>query len=783
MERYYSKKAKTTQRIVEESNLDVSKELPAVPTLIPSQLPQSSIAIQAAELHSSKSPSFVVSGISLQADPGLRQRLSSFHPNIQDEIRRAYIEKGPCQPRGHSFPFKDICGNNRRFNPSWFDAYHWLEYSTAKDAAYCLHCYLFKQEGNVKQGGGDCFTGNGFSSWNKADRLLRHVGATNSSHNDCVRKCNALMKQSQSIAVAINKQDDQSKKDYRTRLEASTECIAWLIRNGCPLRGHDESMESNNRGLFLELLKFYSRGREHIQSVVLQNAPKNLQMTSPDIQKDIVHALAAETTKLIVKDIGDDVFSILVDEARVLRYVDKTGSVVERFLSISHVANTKALTLRNEIESMLLKHGLSFSKIRGQGYDGASNMKGEINGLKTLILSKTPSAYYIHYFAHQAVSVLTNLVGASCKRRDIVRETQAEKVADAISCGETETGRGLNQEISLKRPSDTRWGSHFATLVNLELMFSSLIEVLDVIQYDGDSVTKGEAIDMLQKLETFNFVLILKLMIGILSITNDLSIALQKKDQDIVNAMHLVNVAKQRLQHLRDCGWESLLDDVVAFCVKEGIKVVEMNDAYVPPGRSRRKGQQVTSLHHFRVEVFYTVVDMQLQELNNRFDEVNCELLCSMACLSPKNSFGAFNKEKLMCIAAFYPDEFSSIQMRLLGHQLDSYIFDLPSDERFHHLKGIDDLAKKMVETEKHNVYPLVYLLIKLTLILPVATASVERAFSAMSYIKNKLRNRMGDQWLNDTLVVYIERDMTDRLNTECVIQHFQNMKSRRGSL
>ncbi|CAN1127123.1 hypothetical protein LINPERHAP2_LOCUS3832 [Linum perenne] len=82
-----------------------------------------------------------------------------------------------------------------------------------------------------------------------------------------------------------------------------------------------------------------------------------------------------------------------------------------------------------------------------------------------------------------------------------------------------------------------------------------------------------------------------------------------------------------------------------------------------------------------------------------------------------------------------------------------------------------------MVETEKHNVYPLVYLLIQLTLILSVATASVERAFSAMSYIKNKLRNRMGDQWLNDTLVVYIERDMTDRLNTKCVIQHFQNKK------
>ncbi|CAN1182338.1 hypothetical protein LINPERPRIM_LOCUS40777 [Linum perenne] len=43
----------------------------------------------------------------------------------------------------------------------------------------------------------------------------------------------------------------------------------------------------------------------------------------------------------------------------VLHYVDKPGNVVERFLGISHVANTKYLTLRNEIESMLLKHGLS----------------------------------------------------------------------------------------------------------------------------------------------------------------------------------------------------------------------------------------------------------------------------------------------------------------------------------------------------------------------------------------------------------------------------------------
>ncbi|CAN1848546.1 hypothetical protein LINPERHAP1_LOCUS38976 [Linum perenne] len=66
----------------------------------------------------------------------------------------------------------------------------------------------------------------------------------------------------------------------------------------------------------------------------------------------------------------------------VLRYVDGKGCVIERFLGISHVRDTKAMSLKTAIESMLMKNGLSISRVRGQGYDGASHMKGEINGLK-----------------------------------------------------------------------------------------------------------------------------------------------------------------------------------------------------------------------------------------------------------------------------------------------------------------------------------------------------------------------------------------------------------------
>ena len=64
------------------------------------------------------------------------------------------------------------------------------------------------------------------------------------------------------------------------------------------------------------------------------------------------------------------------------------------------------------------------------------------------------------------------------------------------------------------------------------------------------------------------------------------------------------------------------------------------------------------------------------------------------------------------------------------------------------------------MSTRKYKTYPLVYLLVKLALTLPVATATVERSFSAMKYIKNELHNRIGDQLMNDCLVVYIEKDV-----------------------
>ena len=81
-----------------------------------------------------------------------------------------------------------------------------------------------------------------------------------------------------------------------------------------------------------------------------------------------------------------------------------------------------------------------------------------------------------------------------------------------------------------------------------------------------------------------------------------------------------------------------------------------------------------------------------------------------------------------------------------------------------------------MVETKRDKVYTLVFLLIKLALILPVATATVERTFSAMSVVKNRLLNGMGDQWMNDALVAYIEKDVLANVDNENIIDRIQKM-------
>ncbi|XP_049399768.1 uncharacterized protein LOC125863816 [Solanum stenotomum] len=298
---------------------------------------------------------------------------------------------------------------------------------------------------SIHQGGGETFSSIGFRSWHKKKRLDTHIGKSNSVHNQAKKKCEDLMRQEQSIQAAFVKLSNQTKLEHKIRLKASIEVARLLLNQGLAFRGHREDESSLNKGNFLEILSWYAKRCDKIDELVLKKAPKNDQMTSHKIQKDIVTACKLETIKAIMEDLNGDYFSLLVDEscdisrkeqmAIVLRYVDRKGSVVERFIGIIHVHDTSALCLKEAIVNYLAQHSLSLSFIRGQCYDGASNMQGRLSGLKVLIQQQ---------------------MGGSFKHMDELRESQEKKVQVALDMGEVENGKGLNQELGLARAANTQ---------------------------------------------------------------------------------------------------------------------------------------------------------------------------------------------------------------------------------------------------------------------------------------------------------------------------------------
>ncbi|XP_009620748.2 uncharacterized protein [Nicotiana tomentosiformis] len=200
-------------------------------------------------------------------------------------------------------------------------------------------------------------------------------------------------------------------------------------------------------------------------------------------------------------------------------------------------------------------------------------------------------------------------------------------------------------------------------------------------------------------------------------------------------------------------------------------------------GKSKHRSSSMIYSHHLRVDIFNVVIDLQLSELNSRFDAVNNDLLLGMASLSPDNSFANYDKERIMNLAKLYPHEYSISKLEDLSYELDNYILYVREDRDFSSLKGLGDLSEILVETELHKTWGLVYFLMKLSLILPVATATIERAFSSMKYIRNNLQSRIGDEFINDCLVCYIEDEIFESLPNDAIIDRFQNTTSRRAQL
>ncbi|XP_072084460.1 uncharacterized protein [Arachis hypogaea] len=279
------------------------------------------------------------------------------------------------------------------------------------------------------------------------------------------------------------------------------------------------------------MIKLIASYNDEVAKIVLENTTYNAKYTSHQIQKEILHILSNKVRKHICEEIGDFKFCIVVDETRdeskreqmvlVLRFVNIHGFIQDRFLDLVHIKDATSLTLKQELCGIFSQHSLDVSNIRGQGYDGASNMREEWNG----------------------------------KRHDELHAAKTDKIIFLLEIDELETGKGANQIGILKRAGDTRWNSHFSSC--------------------------GDADSAYNTLTSFEFVLILHLMKDFMGIIDILYQALQKQSQDIVNVVQLVHSTKALIQSMRDDRWEELLKNVKSFCEQHDILISDLTASYV----------------------------------------------------------------------------------------------------------------------------------------------------------------------------------------------------------
>ena len=76
-------------------------------------------------------------------------------------------------------------------------------------------------------------------------------------------------------------------------------------------------------------------------------------------------------------------------------------------------------------------------------------------------------------------------------------------------------------------------------------------------------------------------------------------------------------------------------------------------------------------------------------------------------------------------------------------------------------------------------MYPLFYRLLKLVIVLPIATATVERCFSAIKLVKTCLRNRLNDDSLSDDVICYVEKEEMKKVTNDQVIEYFMARRKR----
>lgn len=258
---------------------------------------------------------------------------------------------------------------------------------------------------------------NGFKNWSRGkEKLTKHQGSR--QHVDAKYKT----QEKTSIATQLDRNRKVAIEHNRTALMAIITTLKYLAKQGLA-RGitHDE-------GNFQELLKLRANDIPCLKTWLAR--PKSF--TSSEAQNEILKIMSHKILRKICSEIREAHFySLMVDETTdastkeqvtiCIRTVDDKLNPYEHFMGLYETDSTTGETISKIVLDSLLRFELSLDNLRGQCYDGGSNMKGRLQGAQSRILQLQPRAIYVHCLNHSLNLALQDSMKKVQKIRDTLQ--------------------------------------------------------------------------------------------------------------------------------------------------------------------------------------------------------------------------------------------------------------------------------------------------------------------------------------------------------------------------
>lgn len=311
------------------------------------------------------------------------------------------------------------------------------------------------------------------------------------------------------------------------------------------------------------------------------------------------------------------------------------GAIHESFLCFQAAESLDAAGLSKIIVDCLERHGLDYrNNLVGQGYDGASVMRGKHSGVSARIQSNARFAFYIHCNAHCLNLVLVYATKAVPEAVDSFALLQQlyNFVSDSYVhlkwLAVQKELHPLQQPRELQALTDTRWACRYTACRNLRDRLPAILRLLQDLALERHGERSVEARGLLSQID-LQFIGLLVIFCKVLADAKCLSDMLQSSTLDLARAVALVGALTDTLQDYRTENYFGELWKEVEELAEQCKFGVQTHSKRHPRASSRFLDSLVLSTvgqincddEGFPRLLFYQVTDCLITELKRQFSK------------------------------------------------------------------------------------------------------------------------------------------------------------------